>query len=195
MLKATAVSIAPQLCTIFNLSLTTGVFPSDWKIAWIVPVPKGSDKSQPSGYRPISILPIISKVMEKHVKALLDSHLQQNAPISPRQWGFMSSRSTVSALINVIDYLSQALDQGYEVCIVFFDISKTLDAVPHLSLLETLKELNVNPYLLRWINSYLLHRSQFVSVDNSNSHILPVTTFVPQGSVLGPVLFIYNLHK
>ena len=176
------------------MSLSTGVFPSEWKVARVVPVPKGTDKTLPSGFRPISILPVMSKLIERHVKSIIENHLQNNAPVSSRQWGFMSSRSTVSALINVMNDLSQALDQDHEVCIVFFDVSKAFDTVPHLPLLETLEKLDVDRYLLRWIKSYLLQRSQFVCVDGCNSHLLPVISGVPQGSVLGPLLFISYIN-
>ena len=117
MIKSTAVSIAPSLTELFNMSISTGVYPSDWKVARIVPVPKETDQSLVSGYRPISILPVVSKLVEQHVKLLIEDHLQNNAPISSHQWGFISSRSSVSALIRsrVIDALSHALDQGFEV--------------------------------------------------------------------------------
>ena len=115
MLKSTAVSITPSLTELYNMSISTGVYPSDWKVARIVPVPKGTDQSLVSGYRPISILPVVSKLIEQHIKLLVEDHLQSNAPISSHQWGFISSRSSVSALIRVIDALSQALDQGFEV--------------------------------------------------------------------------------
>ena len=106
MMKSTACSIAPILTRLFNKSICTGELPATWKHGRIVPVPKNpKDKNQPSGYRPISILPIVSKVIERHVKVLIEDHLERNAPISPRQWGFVSSRSTVSALIRVVDGL------------------------------------------------------------------------------------------
>ena len=195
MLKSTAVSIAPSLTELFNMSISTGVYPSDWKVARIVPVPKGTDQSLVSGYRPISILPVVSKLVEQHVKLLIEDHLQNNAPISSHQWGFISSRSSVSALIRVIDALSLALDQGFEVCMIFFDVSKAFDTVPHVPLLDTLENLNIDRYLLRWITSYLLNRSQSVAVEGYDSSVLPVVSGVPQGSVLGPLLFITYINN
>ena len=101
------------------------------------------------------MLPIVSKLIERHIKNIVEEFLRSNAPISSRQWGFMSNRSTVSALIKVVDDWQRALDQGYEVCVVFFDVSKAFDTVPHSLLLAKLHELGLDPYLLRWIRSYL----------------------------------------
>ena len=194
MLKCTASCIAPVLCKLFNLSISSGTFPTEWKLGRITPIPKGTDSSLPSGYRPISVLPVASKLIERHVKMIVEDYLQENSPISKKQWGFMSSRSTVSALIRVIDDWLCALDQGYEVCVVFFDVSKAFDTVPHLALLSKLSELGLDPFLLRWIRSYLSNRSQYVSIDGVDSHILPVISGVPQGSVLGPLLFILYIN-
>ena len=131
MLKCTALSIADPLHKLFNLSISTGTLPIDWKVGRITPVPKGANNSLPSGYRPISVLPTVSKLIERHIKKIVEQYLRVNAPISARQWGFMANRSTVSALIKVVDDWRKALDQGYEVCVVFFDVSKAFDTVPH----------------------------------------------------------------
>ena len=120
MLKSTAVSITPSLTELFNMSISTGEIPSEWKTARIVPIPKGTDQMVLSGYRPISVLPSVSKVLKRHVKGIIEKHLQEHAPISTKQWGFVSSRSTVSALIKVVDDCLQAIDKGYEVCMIFF---------------------------------------------------------------------------
>ena len=194
MLKSTSFSITSSLCRLFNLSISTGQFPSAWKLGRITPIPKGSNKTLPSGYRPISVLPVVSKLIERHVKAVLETYLLTNAPISEKQWGFMCGRSTVSALIRVVDDWQRALDQGNEVCAVFFDISKAFDTVPHLPLLHTLIEIGIDPYLIRWIYSYLAGRSQFVCVDGCISNKLSVLSGVPQGSVLGPLLFICYIN-
>ena len=128
------------------------------------------------------------------MKAVLETYLQTNAPISKKQWGFVCGRSTVSALIRVVDDWQRTLDQGNEVCAVFFYISKAFDTVPHLPLLGTLIEIGIDPYLIRWIHSYLAGRSQFVCVDGCISNKLSVLSGVPQGSVLGPLLFISYIN-
>ena len=195
MLRSAAYSIASSLTNLFNQSLTTGIYPKEWKLARIVPVPKSDcPGTSVTGYRPISILSIVSKVLERHVKDTIDEFLTQTHPISDCQWGFMHHRSSVSALIAVIhDWLS-ALDSGHEVCVVFFDVKKAFDSVPHVPLLEKLSEIGLNPYIIRWIKSYLTDREQFVVVDGASSDPLQVLSGVPQGSVLGPLLFVIYIN-
>jgi len=194
MLKSTSLSTARTLCKLFNLTISTGIFPTAWKLGRITPIPKGTVNTLPSGYRPISVLPATSKLIECHVKAVMEEFLAKHAPISAKQWGFMSGRSTVSALIRVLDDWHRALDQGNEVCVVFFDVSKAFDTVPHLPLFQKLIEIGMDPYLIRWTRSYLTGRLQFVCVDGCDSHPLPVLSGVPQGSVLGPLLFICYIN-
>ena len=112
---------------------------------------------------------------------IVEDFLRENSPITTKQWGFMSSRSTVSALIRIVDDWLCALDQGYEVCVVFFDVSKAFDTVPHLALLSKLSELGLDPYLLRWTGSYLSNRSQYVSIDGVIDHIDYVTYMIYDG--------------
>ena len=131
------------------------IFPSDWKFARVVPIPKGGDHQSPSNYRPISILPIISKLLEKHVHNLLYQHLSNNCLLSPNQWGFTEGKSTTTALLSFTHECQEALDNRGEVCSVFFDLCKAFDSVPHQSILHKLFHLQANPFLLRWIESYL----------------------------------------
>ena len=138
MLKATAPSIISSVTKIFNLSLITGRFPAAWKFARIVPIPKAGDVTNPSNYRPISILPILSKLLERHVHNLLTHHLHTNCPLSPYQWGFTEGKSTTSALLSFTHDCHKALDSSKGVCTIFFDLSKAFDTVPHLPLLHKL---------------------------------------------------------
>ena len=123
MLKATGTTIVKSITKLFNLSLKTGIFPIDWKFARVVPIPKTGNPESPSNYRPISILPIISKLLEKHVHNLLYQHLSNNCPLSPNQWGFTEGKSTTTALLSFVHECQEALDNGGEVCSVFFFIS------------------------------------------------------------------------
>ena len=151
MLKRTAHAIAPSLKTLFNLSLKTGVFPRDWKLARVVPVPESGAKNNPANYRPISLLPIISKVLERHVSNIIKDHLTDHSPLSTQQWGFIAKKSTTSALLSFTRNCLESLDNGYEVGAVFFHLSKAFDSVPHGPILAKIEETGVNPFLIRWI--------------------------------------------
>ena len=194
MLRSTAAFIAPSLTKLFNLSIASGRFPTDWKCAKITPIYKSGDSALASNYRPISILPIVSKVLERHIYTLLFDFLAANCPISPQQWGFMPSRSTASALCTLIHDCHQSLDNGSEICSVYFDFRKAFDTVQQSPLLNKLTDLRVDKHLLTWIQSYLTNRSQVVAVGGAQSHSVPVISGVPQGSVLGPLLFLVYIN-
>jgi hypothetical protein len=186
MLKETAATISPTLCTLFNLSIKTGVVPDSWKTSLITPIPKQGDLSDPKNYRPILLLPIISKVLERIIFEKLC--LQLN--ISDQQWGFLPGRSTTGAILSTIHNWHCELEKGAEIQTVFFDLQKAFDSVPHKLLLQKLLNLNVEHHLLAWISSYLFNRSQKVGVAGATSPPCHVLSGVPQGSVLGPLLFL-----
>ena len=135
--------------------------------------------SSPTNYRPISILPILSKVLERHISGQIMSHLESVSPTSSNQWGFLPGRSTTSALLSITNDCLQALDRGYEVCTIFFDIRKAFDSVPHRALLNKLRELQLNEYLLHWLHGYLSGRKQVVVVGGQTSEELSVLSGVP----------------
>ena len=155
-----------------------------WTFSRIIPIPKVDDLTNPSNYRPISILPILSKNLERHVHNLLSHYLHTNCPLLPYQWGFIEEKSTTTALLSFTHDCHNPLDSSQEVCTVFFDLSKPFDAIPHLPLLYKLSCLHIVPFLLRWIHDYLLNRSQVVVLGGTTSSTLPVLSGVPQGSVL-----------
>ena len=142
MLKGVACAITPPLTKLFNRSITSGVLPAKWKTSSVVPIPKTKPASDnPIHYRPISLLAITSKLLERHIYDIVLDHLIETDGIPSNQWGFVPGRSTVSALLTAFEDMSLLMENGYDIVLIFFDLRKALDSVPHGLLLYKLKGL------------------------------------------------------
>ncbi|MCG8033229.1 MAG: hypothetical protein JAZ03_13755 [Candidatus Thiodiazotropha taylori] len=193
-LKELAEPLSNPLSDLFNYSLSQCDFPNKWKEANVSPLFKKDDPSLISNYRPISLLSTIGKVMEKIVHKHLFNFFKEHNIITCLQSGFSPGDSTVNQLIDIYNTFCKALDDGKEVRAVFCDISKAFDRVWHRGLLHKLNEVGINSTLLQWLASYLSNRKQRVVIPGGVSDWLFIKAGVPQGSILGPLLFLIYIN-
>ena len=189
-MKLAGQHIIPAITHIINLSIETQEFPTSWKCAKIIPLHKKDDELNPKNYRPVAILPILSKILEKAVFLQIIDYMDNNHLLHPNHHGFRAGHSTTTGLIQMYDKWVEAIDRGQYTGACFLDLSAAFDIVDHPLLLEKLKLYGFSEDALHWISSYLSGRSQIVHIESFLSKILPVPTGVPQGSILGPLLYI-----
>jgi len=174
---------------LFCMTLKYGYLPREWKIHKIVPVFKSGDRTQVKNYRPISLLSNTSKVLEKLIYNKIILHVSNK--INPAQFGFLQNRSTTQQLLS---FLSHVFDTRHQLDVIYLDISKAFDTVSHSHLLTKLLTFDIGGEVWSWFHAYITNRHQYVCINNSNSSLLPVESGVPQGSILGPLLFIMYMN-
>ena len=185
-LKETAHIVAVPIKLIFEKSLREEKCPPDWKKANVIPIYKKGAKGKAENYRPVSLTSIVSKIMESIIKDELNSHLEINNLISDSQHGFMKGRSCTTNIVEFMEKVTRAVDQGKAVDIFYLDFAKAFDKVPRERLLEKLKAKGVGGNLLGWIRDWLTNRTQQVTCEGEYSDPTAVESGVPQGTVLGP---------
>jgi hypothetical protein len=194
LLKELADEFAPVLTRIFRQSLDCGLLPSDWKLAHISPIYKGGSKHAPNSYRPISLTCICCKLLERLIKKAMTDFLEGNQLLNDAQHGFREKRSCLTNLLYSFERWTKYMDEHTPVDVIYIDFKKAFDSVPHKRLMKKLSLHGIDGKLLQWIEGFVTGRSQCVQVNGIPSDWVAVESGVPQGSVLGPLLFIVYVN-
>ena len=196
-IKVAAVHLLKPIQFIINQSIATGTFPTQWKLAKLIPLLKSKDicPFNPSHYRPISILPVVSKLVERAVQVQMMSFLTQTNQINRNHHAYRKKFSTTSAMLQLTDKIYKSTDKNLITTLLTIDKSAAFDCVPHDTLIEKMKLYNFSSSCIKWFNSYLSGRSQYVEINTKRSKITNMVMGVPQGSVLGPLMYTLYINE
>ena len=193
-LKEVAEPIAAPLTKLYNRSLETGIIPNQWKCSNVTPVHKGGSCDNPGNFRPISVVPVVAKVFEKIVASQLDTYFEDRQLLSIYQGAYRHGKSTEQLLLLAVDTIVRALDRRNIACVAFLDLRKAFDSLDHKILLQRLSKLGVHGIEIAWFISYLSDRVQRVKHNGAYSEWGTVGGGIPQGSALGPLLFLVYMN-
>jgi exonuclease III len=194
LLKISKDIISEPLEYLINRSISEGIVPDQLKIAKVIPLFKSGDRTSPNNYRPISILPVISKIFEKVMHTRLTKFLNDQNFFYKFQFGFRTHLDTKLAISELVNSLQHNIDNGLVSVGVFIDLKKAFDTINHQILLKKLYHYGVRGNVYKWFDSYLKNRKQIVNLGNTNSNILNIETGIPQGSIIGPLLFLVYVN-